>query len=52
MVLNLPKAATLYVLFSCCGETLTITMFSLLLHNYNFATVTNRNVNIYVFQWS
>lgn len=40
-VLNLPDAVTLYYSSSCCGKP--NHKILLLLRNYNFATVTNRN---------
>lgn len=52
--LNLAKVGTLEYssCCSCCGTPPAIELFSLLLHDYNFATVLHHNVNICVLQWS
>jgi hypothetical protein len=46
-VLSLPNASTLWYSSSCCGEPHppNCKVISLLLHNYNFATVMNHDVN-------
>ena len=44
VVLNLPNAVTLEYGSPCCGDPPTTRLFSLLLHNCNFATVINQNV--------
>jgi hypothetical protein len=46
VVLNLPNAATLQYSFSCCGN-LNHKITLLLLNNYNFASVTNHNINMW-----
>lgn len=48
VVLNLSKAGTLQDISTCCGDPPppNIKLFSLLLHNFNFATVKNCNVII------
>lgn len=50
VVLTLPNAAvTLSYSSSSCGDPPTTKLFSLPLHNYNFAIVVNCNINICVF---
>ena len=44
VVSNLPNAVTLEYGSPCCGDPPTTRLFSLLLHNCNFATVMNHNV--------
>lgn len=41
--LNLPDAVALESSSSCCADPPIIMLFPWLLHNWNFATVTNRN---------
>lgn len=46
VILNLPSAASLYYTTPCCGEPPAITLFLLLRHDSDFATVKNCNVNV------
>lgn len=46
MVLNLPNAVTFYYSSSYGDDLPTVRLASLLLPNYNFATVMNRNLSI------
>lgn len=43
VVLNLPNAAIIYYSFLCCGEHVTLKLFSWPFYNCNFATVINHN---------
>jgi hypothetical protein len=47
VVLNSSNAATLLYCSSCCGDPPNHKIISLLLHNCNFATAMNHNVNIW-----
>jgi hypothetical protein len=45
VILNLPNAMTLYTVYHAV-VTPTIKLFSMLLHNYNFASAINHDINI------
>jgi hypothetical protein len=51
LVLNLLKAVTLKYSFSYGGDP-NYKVILLLLHDYDFATIMNRDVNTCGFQWS